>query len=49
MDNEKLYLLYEFTVPPEFLKQLKVASIRSKMDRVSQMGPGPRGKLNKEV
>jgi hypothetical protein len=26
MDNEKLYLLYEFTVSPEFLKQLKVVS-----------------------
>ncbi len=23
MDNEKLYLLYEFTVPPEFLREIK--------------------------
>jgi hypothetical protein len=23
MDNEKLYLLYEFTVPPESLKEVK--------------------------
>jgi quinol monooxygenase YgiN len=25
MDNEKLYLLYQFTVPTEFLKEVKAA------------------------
>jgi hypothetical protein len=25
MDNEKLYLLYEFTISPEFLEEVKAA------------------------